>query len=89
MKKTPGTTVSARGEMIDFDLIRTREELNSGPITIQRTTPTRKRRKLSDRIAMPPVEAAPEQVATIDAEIEAAEVTTTMPPAQIVRRKKS
>lgn len=48
--RDPNKVVSARGELIDFDLIRIKEELAVAPTTVQREPkPARRRRKLSER----------------------------------------
>lgn len=51
--KEPHKTVSARGMVVDFELLRIKEEFSVAPTTIKRETKaSRRRRRLSERSAL-------------------------------------
>lgn len=85
--------VSARGELVDFELIRIKEQLTVAPTTIQREKP-RRRRKLSERgtvIARTQPDASTpvvsQDVSTLQGDPEVIDETTNEEAPTIVRRR--
>ena len=81
--REPGKAVSARGDVVDFELIKVKEELKTAPVVVQREAKpgAKRRRKLTERGAVL-AEAKKEAVAQPEVVDE-----PTTPAPKIVRRK--
>lgn len=47
--KEPNKVVSARGQVVDFELLRMKQEMSTAPTVVKRETKSRRRRRLSER----------------------------------------
>lgn len=96
MSNTTNKVVSAKGELVDFDLLRIRGEIATPPTVIRQEPRTRKRRRLSERgsaiktlatkdTPQQDIGASPTPSDNLDVD---PPVEAPTPPAKIVRRKK-
>lgn len=82
--KNPNVVVSARGEMVDFELMRLKQEISTTPAVATREPRRGRRKRLSDRVAkVQTTTQAPEEIPAQD---EPAEIVEPVPT--IVRRKR-
>ena len=86
--KEPHKTVSARGMVVDFELLRIKEEFSVSPTTIKRETKaSRRRRRLSERSALDTGVEVP-VVDTLEVPLEVALEPSAPELPKIVRKKR-